>query len=179
MRWYKHARWSIRFVLVVRLCCFAHALSNCWQFHPPGTAKFGAFSSQFPVFPQPSVTACCKSPQHDTSIQVCHIGSCLTYQLLISPRCWYLQALSPSENRQIPSFFEWFLLDDNSRKPKLSEKRTKVSPKLSQDAQPKRARTVKTNDGQSWVDVVKSRPPIGPNRAPKSLLKRWMLILSL
>ncbi len=64
------------------------------------------------------------------------------------------------------------VLDDNSRKPKLSEKRTKVSPKLSQDAQPKRARTVKTNDGQSWVDVVKSRPPIGPNRAPKSLLKR-------
>jgi hypothetical protein len=64
------------------------------------------------------------------------------------------------------------VLDDNSGKPKVAEKHTKVSPPTSHGARPNRARTTKATSHQSWVDVVKSRPLKGPKGAPKLLLKR-------
>jgi hypothetical protein len=64
------------------------------------------------------------------------------------------------------------VLDDNSGEPIMTEKPAKIRPKLNSNVQSKRAQTVKTNDNQSWVDVVKSRPRTGLKGAPKSLLKR-------
>jgi hypothetical protein len=64
------------------------------------------------------------------------------------------------------------VLDDNSGKRKVAEKRTKVSPPTSHDARLNRAQTTKATSHQSWVDVVKSRPLKGLKGAPKSLLKR-------
>jgi hypothetical protein len=57
------------------------------------------------------------------------------------------------------------LLDVDSDKPKLAEKRVKVSPLMVDDARPNRARTVKTTSQQTWVDVVRSRPPNRPQRS--------------
>jgi hypothetical protein len=54
------------------------------------------------------------------------------------------------------------VLDVDSDKPKLAEKRVKVSPLMVDDARPNRARTVKTTSQQTWVDVVRSRPPNRP-----------------
>jgi hypothetical protein len=71
------------------------------------------------------------------------------------------------------------VLDDQSDKAKLTEKRTKVSPNPSHIARTARAQTIRTTSNQSWVDVVKSRPPIGLKGAPKSHLKRGAHTLSL
>jgi hypothetical protein len=57
------------------------------------------------------------------------------------------------------------LLDVDSDKPKLAEKRVKVSPVMVDNARPNRARTVKTTSQQTWVDVVRSRPPSRPQRS--------------
>jgi hypothetical protein len=57
------------------------------------------------------------------------------------------------------------VLDFDSDKPKLAEKRVKVSPLMVDDARPNHARTVKTTSQQTWVDVVRSRPPNWPQRS--------------
>jgi hypothetical protein len=64
------------------------------------------------------------------------------------------------------------VLDVNSDKPKLAKKHAKVSPLVNHDARPNRAQPMKTTRHQSWVDVVKSRPPKDLKWAPKFLLKR-------
>jgi hypothetical protein len=54
------------------------------------------------------------------------------------------------------------VLDDKSNHPIRSEKQTKVSPKTSTSAQPKRAREVSMTTAHiSWADVVKSKPSNG------------------
>jgi hypothetical protein len=57
------------------------------------------------------------------------------------------------------------VLDVDSDKPKLAKKRVKVSPVMVDDARPNRARTIKTTSQQTWVDVVRSRPPNRPQRS--------------
>jgi hypothetical protein len=57
------------------------------------------------------------------------------------------------------------VLDVDSDKPKLAEKRAKVSLLMVDDARPNRAHTVKTTSQQTWVDVVRSRPPNRPQRS--------------
>jgi hypothetical protein len=64
------------------------------------------------------------------------------------------------------------VLDDNSGKHKVAEKRTEVLPPTSHGARPNRTRTSKATSHQSWIDVVKSRPLKGLKGAHKSLLKR-------
>jgi hypothetical protein len=57
------------------------------------------------------------------------------------------------------------VLGDESDDPIPSEKRKKVSPKVSTTAQPKRAKVDnKSPSHQSWADVVKTKPSVGSSR---------------
>ncbi len=57
------------------------------------------------------------------------------------------------------------VLGDESNDPIPSEKRKKVSPKVSTTAQPKRAKVDnKSPSHQSWADVVKTKPSVGSSR---------------
>jgi hypothetical protein len=63
------------------------------------------------------------------------------------------------------------MLDVDTGKPKLTEKRAKVSPLVDADARLKSARPMTTTSHQSWADVVKLRSPKDLKGARKSLLK--------
>ena len=56
------------------------------------------------------------------------------------------------------------VLDVDTGKPKLTEKRTKVSPTTDADARVKSAPPMTTTSHQSWADVVKLRTPKLPKR---------------
>ena len=56
------------------------------------------------------------------------------------------------------------VLDVDTGKPKLTEKRTKVSPTTDADARGKSATPMTTTSHQSWADVVKLRTYKLPKR---------------
>jgi hypothetical protein len=63
------------------------------------------------------------------------------------------------------------VLDVDTGKPELAEKRAKVSPLVDADARLKSARPMTTTSHQSWADVVKSRSLKDLKGGRKSLLK--------
>ena len=71
------------------------------------------------------------------------------------------------------------LLNDEYNHPIPSDKLKKVYPKITNDAQPKRAQVSKGTNHPSWADVAKSKPPDGSNGRLLSILKKGSPILPL
>ena len=71
------------------------------------------------------------------------------------------------------------VLNDEYNHPIPSDKLKKVYPKITNDAQPKRAQVSKGTNHPSWADVAKSKPPDGSNGRLLSILKKGSPILPL